>query len=199
MVQAEIIFLTKSLNFDKNIVPAARLYNEYFGGNMGSIVFQELRESKALAYSVNSRFNNASKKDRANYIMSYIGTQSDKLPEAMAGMQALLENMPVAEANFANAKASIRNSIATERITKANVLFDYERAKKLGIDYDIRRDIYQNINTMTLDDIKKFQNQFVKGQPQIILVIGSKDRLNFNELKKYGKVEELKLKEIFGY
>lgn len=199
MVQSEIIFLTKSMNFDKNIVPAARLYNEYFGGNMGSIVFQELRESKALAYSVNSRFNNASKKDRANYIMSYIGTQSDKLPEAMAGMQNLLENMPVAEANFTNAKASIRNSIATERITKANVLFDYERAKKLGIDYDIRRDIYQNINTMTLADIQKFQNQFVKGQPQLILVIGSKDRLNFNELKKYGKVEELKLKEIFGY
>ncbi len=199
MVQAEIIFLTKSLNFDKKLVPTARLYNEYFGGNMGSIVFQELRESKALAYSVNSRYNNANKKERANYIMSYIGTQSDKLPEAMAGMQNLLENMPVAEANFTNAKSSIRNNIATERITKSNVLFDYERAKKLGIDYDIRSDIYQNVNTMTLEDIRKFQNEMVKGQPQLILVIGSKDRLNFKELQKYGKLEQLTLKEIFGY
>jgi len=107
--------------------------------------------------------------------------------------------MPVAEANFTNAKASIRNTIATERITKSGILFDYEKAKKLGIDYDIRKDVYQNIDAMTFDDMKRFQNEFVKGQPQLILVIGSKDRLNFKELGKYGKVEELKLKEIFGY
>jgi predicted Zn-dependent peptidase len=199
MVQAEIIFLTKGQNFDKNLVPTVNLYNEYFGGNMGSIVFQELRESKALAYSVNSRYNNAARKDRSNYIMSYIGTQSDKLPEAMAGMEALLAEMPAAEGNLTNAKASIRNNIATERITKSGILFNYEKAKKLGVDYDIRRDIFQSVNAMTMDDVKKFQAANVKGQPQSILVIGSKDRLNFKELGKYGKVEQLSLKEIFGY
>ncbi|KAA9341045.1 insulinase family protein [Adhaeribacter soli] len=199
MVQAEIIFLTKGQNYNKDLVPTVSLYNEYFGGNMGSIVFQELRESKALAYSVNSRYNNAAKKDRANYIMSYIGTQSDKLPEAMAGMENLLAEMPVAEGNLAAAKSSIRNSIATERITKSGILFNYERARKLGIDYDLRRDIFQSVNAMTMDDVKKFQAANVKGQPKLILVIGSKDRLNFKELAKYGKVEELKLKDIFGY
>jgi predicted Zn-dependent peptidase len=180
-------------------VPTITLYNEYFGGNMGSIVFQELRESKALAYSASSRYASASRKDRANYILSYIGTQSDKLPEAMVGMQTLLNDMPQAEANFANAKESIRNSIATERITKSDILFDYERAKRLGIDYDIRQDVYQNVNSMTFDDMKKFQQQFIKGQNQVVLVIGSKDRLNFKELAKYGKVKQLSLKELFGY
>ncbi|MDQ4139226.1 MAG: insulinase family protein, partial [Bacteroidota bacterium] len=199
MVQAELIFLAKSFNFDAKQVPTITLYNEYFGGNMGSIVFQELRESKALAYSASSRYANASRKDRANYILSYIGTQSDKLPEAMEGMQTLLNDMPQAEANFANAKESIRNSIATERITKSSILFDYERAKRLGIDYDIRQDVYQNINSMTFEDMKKFQQHFVKGQNQAILVIGSKDRLNFKELSKYGKVKQLTLKELFGY
>ncbi|MFC5269312.1 M16 family metallopeptidase [Adhaeribacter terreus] len=199
MVQAEIIFLTKGQNYNPEMVPTVQLYNEYFGGNMGSIVFQELRESKALAYSVNSRYNNASKKERANYIMSYIGTQSDKLPEAMAGMDALLAEMPVAEMNLQNAKASIRNNIATERITKSGILFNYERAKKLGIDYDIRREIFTDVNAMTMDDVKKFQAENVKGQPKAILVIGSKDRLNFKELAKYGKVEQLSLKEVFGY
>jgi len=199
MVQAELIFLTKSFNYNPEQIPTITLYNEYFGGNMGSIVFQELRESKALAYSANSRYANASRKDRANYILSYIGTQSDKLPEAAAGMQALLNDMPQAEANFANAKESILNSISTERITKSDILFDYERAKRLGLDYDIRRDIYQNVNTLTFDDMKKFQEQFVKGQNQEILVIGAKDRLNFKELAKYGKIKQLTLKELFGY
>ncbi|MBA9079617.1 M16 family metallopeptidase [Rufibacter quisquiliarum] len=199
MVQAELLFLTKSLNYDPKMVPTIRLYNEYFDGGMGAIVFQELRESRALAYSASSRFNNASRKDRANYIMSYIGTQADKLPEAMAGMQELLNDMPLAATNFENAKASVRNSIATERVNKVGILMNYEQARKLGVDHDIRKDIYESLDALTLDQIKAFQQQFVKGQNQTILVIGSKDRLNFKELAKYGTVKQLTLKELFGY
>ncbi len=79
------------------------------------------------------------------------------------------------------------------------VLFDYECAKKLGLDYDIRKDIYQSVNFLTFADMKKFQEQFVKGLNQTILVIGSKERLNFKELEKYGKVKQLILKELSGY
>ncbi|GAB3298951.1 insulinase family protein [Hymenobacter humi] len=199
MVQAEIIFLTKGDVYNKGMVPTVALYNEYFGGGMGSIVFQDLRESKALAYSASSRYANADKVGRSNYNMSYIGTQSDKLPEAMAGMEALLTDMPVAEANLEIAKNSIRNSISTERITKGNVLLSYERARRLGLDYDLRRDVYTGTQNMTFDELKKFQQAKIKGQNQVILVIGSKDRLNFKELAKYGAVQQLTLKEIFGY
>ncbi|GAA4362695.1 insulinase family protein [Hymenobacter saemangeumensis] len=199
MVQAEILFLSKGDVYSKDLVPTVALYNEYFGGGMGSIVFQDLRESKALAYSASSRYANADKLGRSNYVMSYIGTQSDKLPEAMAGMQALLTDMPSADANLAIAKNAIRNSISTERITKGNVLMSYERARRLGLDYDLRQDVYTQTQNMTLDELKKFQAAKIKGQIQVILVIGSKDRLNFKELAKYGDVQQLSLKEIFGY
>ncbi|RAU82150.1 M16 family metallopeptidase [Pontibacter arcticus] len=195
MVQAEMLFLSKSVAYNKDIVPVVRLYNEYMGG----IVFQDLRESKALAYSTYSSYATAAKKDRANYLQSYIGAQSDKLAEAMAGMQALLTDMPLADANFQNAVASLKNSISTERITRSDVLFNYERAKRLGLTYDIRKDVYQSANTMTFDQLKEFQHKYVKGQPQVILVIGSKDKLNFKELEKYGKVKQLNLTELFGY
>ncbi|MBD2769874.1 insulinase family protein [Hymenobacter sp. BT664] len=199
MVQAEILFLTKGDLYNKDLAPTVALYNEYFGGGMGSIVFQDLRESKALAYSAYSGYNNADKVGRSNYNVSYIGTQSDKLPEAMAGMEALLTDMPVAEANLEIAKNAIRNSISTERITKGNVLLSYERARRLGLDYDLRRDVYASTQKMTFDELKKFQSAKIKGQNQVILVIGSKDRLNFKELAKYGKVQQLTLKEVFGY
>ncbi|GAA4432327.1 insulinase family protein [Pontibacter saemangeumensis] len=195
MVQAEMLFLSKSVPYTKDIVPVVRLYNEYMGG----IVFQDLRESKALAYSTYSFYSPAAKKGRANYLLSYIGAQADKLSEAMAGMQALLTEMPLADANFQNAQASLRNSISTERITKSGILFDYERAKRLGLNYDIRQDVYQSANTMTFDQLKEFQQKYIKAQPQAILVIGSKDKLNFKELEKYGKVKQLSLKELFGY
>ena len=199
MVQAEILFLTKGDVYDKGMVPSVALYNEYFGGGMGSIVFQDLRESKALAYSAMSRYANADKTGRSNYIVSYIGTQSDKLPEAMSGMEALLTDMPLADANLAIAKQSIRNSIATDRITHEGILLSYERARRLGLDYDVRRDVYEQTQNMTFADLTKFQQAKIKGQNQVILVIGSKDRLNFKELAKYGTVQQLTLKEIFGY
>ena len=199
MVQAEILFLTKGDVYDKGMVPSVALYNEYFGGGMGSIVFQDLRESKALAYSAMSRYANADKTGRSNYIVSYIGTQSDKLPEAMSGMEALLTDMPLADANLAIAKQSLRNSIATDRITHEGILLSYERARRLGVDYDLRRDVYEQTQNMTFADLTKFQQAKIKGQNQVILVIGSKERLNFKELAKYGTVQQLTLKEIFGY
>ena len=75
----------------------------------------------------------------------------------------------------------------------------YERAKRHGLDYDLRRDVYASTQKMTFDELKKFQLAKVRGQNQVILVIGSKDRLNFKELAKYGQVQQLTLKEIFGY
>ncbi len=199
MVQAEIMFLSKSIKFDPAIDPEVKIYNEYFGGGMGAIVFQDMREAKALAYSVYSVYSNARKKDKNNIIQSYIGTQSDKLPEAMKGMIELLDNMPESELAFENSKTAIKNKIETERITKSRVIFNYLDAQKLGVDTDIRKNLYDKVDGMKYEDIKKFQEQYVKGQPRNVIVIGSKERLNFDELEKYGKLQEVSLEELFGY
>lgn len=199
MVQAEILMLSKSIEYDATLVPQIRLYSEYFGGGMGSIVFQEMRESKALAYSVWSRYRNADKKGKNNIIMSYIGTQADKLPEAMAGLTELIDNLPESANAFETAKTAINNKIASERITKAKQMFSYLRAQKLGLDIDVRENVYNEVPKMKFEDIVAFQEKYVKGQPQNIVVIGSTDQLDFETLGKYGKVVELSLEQVFGY
>lgn len=199
MKQAEIIFLSKDGFYNKNDAPVVRLFNEYFGGSMSSIVFQEMRESKALAYSVFSNYSTPSKKEDSNYSFSYIGTQADKLPEAMAGMMELINKMPESENNFKAAKESILQSIRTERITKTRILFSYENAKKLGLDYDIRKDIFNNVPKMTFTDIKNFEEQHLKNKQYTVLVLGKKDGLDLKTLEKYGKITVLSLEDIFGY
>ncbi|MFL5730205.1 MAG: M16 family metallopeptidase [Cytophagaceae bacterium] len=199
MVQAEIMFLTKSVSYDPKLIPAAYLFNEYFGGGMGSLVFQEMRESKALAYSVRSKYETAGRKEDPNYISSYIGTQADKINDAIEGLQLLIEEMPKSDVLFGNSKSSLIETLNTDRITRSEILFEYEKAKKLGLDYDIRRDIYKNIKTMTFADIEAFQKKYLKGQKKIMLVVGSKDKIDFSTLSKYGKVQQLTLREIFGY
>ncbi|TAH26416.1 MAG: insulinase family protein [Cytophagales bacterium] len=199
MVQAEIVMLSKSVLFDKKLVPKVNLYNEYFGGGMGSLVFQEMRESRALAYAVRSVYQNANKKEDPNWNFSYIGTQSDKIIEAIDGMIALLENMPESESLFKNAKENLIETINTQRITKASVLSNYESAKKIGVDYDLRKEIYDWIKTATYSDLKNFQEQYIKDKKRVLLVLGSRDKIDFKTLEKYGKVQQLTKEEIFGY
>jgi predicted Zn-dependent peptidase len=199
MKQAEIIFLSKSEPYNKFNVPAATLFNEYFGGNMGSVVFQELRESKALAYSVSSYYRMPNRADKPCYMFAYIGSQADKLPEAMGGMTDLLNTMPESDVLFQAAKQSVLQSLRSERITKAQILFSYENSRRLGLDYDIRKDIFSRVPTMTIADVRAFQQQYVKNKTWTVLVVGKKSLLDMPTLEKYGNVKFLTKKDIFGY
>ena len=199
MVQAEVLFITRSVDFNKNLVPTAQLYNEYFGGNMGSLVFQEMRESRALAYAVKSTYDTPYYPSDPFFSTSYIGTQADKIKEALNGMVELIDSMPKSDLLFTNSKISILETIATQRVTKLAVLNDYERNVRMGYTEDIRKAIYDSISTMTFEDIQNLQKNYISNHPRIILIIGSKDKINFSELSQYGEVQELTLEEVFGY
>lgn len=199
MVQAEIILLSKSVPYNAALAPQVNLFNEYFGGNMSSIVFQTIRESKALAYSVFSAYRQPQRSQEPYYLFSYVGTQSDKFHEAVTGMFDLLNNMPKAEKNFIQAKSSIKNSLETERIIRDNVLFSFEGAKKLGVKSDVRKVVYEQAQKMEYDDLAKFYAEYIKDKPYTMLVLGSKKRLKSEDLAKYGTVKELTLEEVFGY
>ncbi|HET6512899.1 MAG TPA: insulinase family protein, partial [Candidatus Kapabacteria bacterium] len=199
MQQAEVILMSKSFNYDPTRVPVMQLYNEYFGGGMSSIVFQTIRESKALAYSVWSNFITPPKKGQPNYVFAYVGTQADKLPETMAGMFELLNDMPKADPIFSQAKQAILSKIETERTLRESVLFAYEAALKKGLSKDIRSDIYAAIPAMSFDDVERFQKEFIKDKKYTILVLGDKSKIDQSILAKYGTVKTLTMRDIFGY
>jgi predicted Zn-dependent peptidase len=100
MVQEEIMFLSKGDGFDKTRMPISRMFNEYFGGNMSSPVFQELREAQGLAYSAFAYYGTADKPVGNDLFYAYIGTQADKQPEAMKAMKGLLTDFPKSEGGF---------------------------------------------------------------------------------------------------
>jgi hypothetical protein len=69
----------------------------------------------------------------------------------------------------------------------------------LGLDHDVRKDIYDGVDKITLTDIKKFHNDNLKDKKWNIKLIGSKKKLDMETLKKYGNIKELTIKDIFGY
>src|SRR5690606_26739776 len=185
--------------FDPAVAPQLRMYNEYLGGNMSSIVFQEIREAQGLEYAVWAGYSKPQKVGDHDRFIAYVCTKADTQAESREALLKIINDMPESETTFDAARKSVLNQIESERITRTSILFNYLNAVKRGLDHDIRADVYQQVPSMTLDDVKAFQQKFVRGHDYNIMVLGSRDKLNFDDLKKYGEIKEVTLDELFGY
>lgn len=199
MVQAEIIFVSKGNLYNPIMTAEASMFNEYFGGNMSSPVFQELRERRGLAYSAYAGYTQARRKNENDYMFAYIGTQADKQQESMKAMMDLMQNFPRSENGFSVARNAIISKMSTERINRESILFGYENAVKLGLKEDIRKQVFETIQGLTIEDIAAFHNRVINNRKFNIVVIGDRSRLNLRALSGYGTVRELDADELFGF
>ena len=199
MVQSEIMWVSNSMPYDPSKLSVIELFNGYFGGDMGSIVFQTIRESKALAYSTYAFYLAPDKKEGRYTTLAYVGSQADKMNEAVSAMNELIKDLPKTEKVLEAAKESIKKNLASERITQDDISFSYLAAKRLGLSTDYRKDIYDKVGSLTFDDIKKFHAEYISGKPYTYCVVASRDRIKIDDLKSIGEVKELSLDEIFGY
>jgi len=199
MVQSEMMFVAKGAPFKAENMAVSVLFNTYFGGGLSSIIFQEIRESKSLAYSAWSNYSTASKKENSNYVMAYIGTQANKMPEAVEAMMDLMNNMPEAEEQFNAAKEATLKQLASQRITKSNIFWNYERLQKIGIDTDNREAMYNAIKNMKMVDLRNFFNENIKGENYNVMVIGNEKDIDFTALNTLGKVQKMDIDYLFNY
>lgn len=199
MVQAEVFWVRNSDPYNAAITPTVSLFNNYFGGGMGSVVFQTIRESKALAYSTYSYFSLPGKKEDKDMITAYVGTQADKFNESAVAMNELLTTLPKSDQLFETAKSGLKKSIAAERITQDGIIFTYLRAQKLGNTTDIRKNTYEQAPKLTFADINNFHDKEMKSKNYTYCLVASQDKVSEADMQKLGEVKKLNLTEIFGY
>ncbi len=199
MVQAMIAVVSKDVVFDKNLMSSAAMFNEYYGGSMSSIVFQEIREAKGLAYSCYAGYRQAAETGKPNFVTGFLSTQPDKMKEALDALTGLLNELAQSDEAFANSKDALIKQMSTDRIIKEDIFWTYESNKRIGIDSDIRQDIFENIKKYSINDVNKFFEDHIKGKNYDILIVGNKSKIDFKLLSKYGNVKELTLEEVFNY
>ncbi len=199
MVQAETRWIRNTNTYNPAENTVISVFNNYFGGGMGSLVFQTIRESKALAYSTYGFYVFPRKKADKYYMMAYVGAQADKFVEAVAAMNELLTTMPELPANLDLAKVQLKKEIQTERITQDDIIYDYIKAKDLGLNEDIRKTIYQNLDNISMKDIRTFHDTYLSKKPYTYVVLASEEKLSKEELQKIGEFRKLSLEELFGY
>ncbi|TWI91897.1 putative Zn-dependent peptidase [Chitinophaga japonensis] len=199
MVQAEVNWLRNTGGYNPSNTAVIDLFNNYFGGGMGSIVFQTIRESKALAYSTYAFYVTPDKKEDRYSVVAYVGSQADKMNEAIGGMNELLNDIPRSDKLLETAKESMKQNIETERITQDGIIFSYLAAQKLGLSTDYRKQVYAAIDNLGFDQVKQFHDQNLANKPYTYCVLGSEKRISMDDLKKYGEVKKVSLEELFGY
>lgn len=199
MVQSEIRWLRNTGPYNKADETTVEVFNNYFGGGMGSIVFQTIRESKALAYSTFASYISPDKADKQYSMIAYVGSQADKMKEAIAGMNELLNELPKSEKTFEGAKNNLISNYESERIQKDAIFARYFADKKLGYDYDSRIDRASEIKSISLDDIATFHEHKIAHKPYTYIIVASDKRVKQEDMVPFGIVKTLTLEELFGY
>ncbi len=199
MVQSEIRWVRNTNTYSAADEPVIDIFNNYFGGGMGALVFQTIRESKALAYSTFAFYAVPDKKENPFYTLAYVGCQADKFNESIVAMNELLNDLPNIVENIKFAKAGIKKDIETGRITQDGIIFDYLTAQRKGLDYDIRKKTYAAVDAIGYNELKKFHSTYIANKPYTYCVVASEKKVSDADMKKYGEVKKLSLEEIFGY
>ena len=167
--------------FDVAADPEITLYNEYFGGGMNSVVFQEMREARGLAYTAQASIMQPNYADTKYGYMAFIATQNDKMQMAIEAFDEIINNM------------------RTDRTVKEQVLWSFIGLRNLGLEEDRDKQIFEKVQAMTLADVKAAQEKWVKNRKYVYGILGDIQDLDLNYLKTLGPIRTVSQEEIFGY
>lgn len=178
---------------------AIELFNEYFGGGMNTIVFQEMREARALAYSAGALLSVPTYSNDTYSFYARIGSQNDKLKAAVEAFDLIINDMPQSDKSFQIARTAMESQLRTNRTTGMSVLSSYLRARDLGLTEPVAKTIYANLSSMTMNDLVGCQQKWIKDRTYIYGILGNAADLDMNFLKTLGTVEQISLDDLFGY
>lgn len=207
--QNEIYFFDKELaqanvriefpdgQYDQSLQTPIELYNGYFAGGMSGIVFQELREARALAYSAGARYFSGSRLKDENIMVGAIGCQADKTVEAVDAFLDLFDNLPESPERFHETVNASLNLYRTSPVGFRSIIGTVRAWERLGLEEDPRKQSFEELQEAELQDLMAFHAEHIKGEPKLISIVGDKTKIDMDALAKYGKITEISLEQIF--
>jgi len=195
--QAQVRIEYPDGTFSEDLSLVSSIYNNYFGSGMSSVVFQELREARALAYSAAASYAQGGRENAENLMLGAIGSQTDKTVDAVSAFVDLIDNMPESTERFDESVSSLLNRYRTSKLSFREVIGAVRSWERLGLEGDPRRARYQQLQQVTMDDLLAFQRERVKDRPKLISIVGDTSVIDTEALSQFGSVREVQVDDIF--
>jgi len=195
--QSKIYIIINGKPYDISQEANIDAFNLYFGGDFSGLVLQEIREYRSLAYSAGARIVVPDSIGAEKYFVGYVGTQADKTLEALEVFDNLLKDMPSKPERLDMIKSYLKLSIITSKPDFRKLSEEIVDCKKLGYNEDPIKVNIEQYEKLKFDDINKFYQDNIKAKPIVFAIVGDKKRIDMKKLKTYGKMVEIKEKNLF--
>ncbi|MEI3106930.1 MAG: insulinase family protein [Parabacteroides merdae] len=184
---------------DKASRHASRLFSVYFGGDMSSLMFQEIREFRSFAYRTSGRYQlpNHAHKGTAGSFTAMLSTQSDKTLDALGVLDSLIREMPLKPERMEAVKQTLVNRINNDYPPFRNLSEKVASARMEGFDRDPAEEFLRDIATMDMQDISRFYREQISGRPVVYVIAGNRKRIDMKKLAEYGTIIKVKKKDIY--
>lgn len=182
-------------DYEKSIL---RVYSTYLGSGMSSLLFQEIREYRSLAYSVSSfaSFAPHSIHDGQTDLLVYLSTQTDKLVEVIELLNKLIHRSPDdpnrLEIAINTLRSDVRSTYPAMRM-KSRTIASHIRQ---GYNKDIALIIEDNLKSITLQEVLDFHIAKVIKSPITLSMIGNIDDKMVTQLSESFQITRVSKKHL---
>jgi len=197
-VQSQIYILSEGKVLDMEQRSVADVFNKYFGLGMASIIFQEIREFRSLAYTARGYYINRPDVDMKGYFYGYIGTQVDKTMDAISTYIDIFKNMPQKENRLGSIRDGLTQSINTKKPAWRSQATYVSNLIKQGYKEDPNKFEYSVYKKIDFDDVIEFHKNNIKKDPIVITILTDKSKINIDKILDYGELIELNKEIIFN-
>jgi predicted Zn-dependent peptidase len=179
----------------------ALLFSNYWGGSMSSVLFQEIREFRSLAYAVSAKIERPvwKEKTKKSRLITFMTTQSDKTSDALFVLDSLQRNMPFIPSNIETTRKDIYNEISGDFPMFRDISPQIANLIRSGYDEDPTKYLLNYLNEINLDKTEEFYNQNLKGKPVVYCIVGDAKKVNMKQLATYGRIISVKKKNVFKW
>lgn len=172
--------------------------NNYLSGGFGSIILSEIREKNSMAYATYGAFVRPLISGTPSNFVGYIGTQSDKVNDAVKLYVGILNNMPLLEDRAKNVREHLELYYSGQNTPLRSLSREVEDWKIFGYQQNPGSKRLEQAKTISLTSIERFFEQSLKGRPMGIVIVGDLKGIDLDKLANYGKVIRLSREKLFS-
>jgi len=198
--QADLYFYINGRPYDIASDVQSDAFNQYMSGGFTGLIMYEIREKRSMAYTAYGVDRTAQLPGKECYFYGYVGTQSDKVVDAISTYMDILTDMPKDSTNFEALRASLKQAGQTAKPDMREKAAAYEYWKRLGYTEDPAKVNAPKIESLTFNDIERFYEDNIKGKPVTIILMGDPKKIDLKAIEaKIGcKVTKLSPAKIFN-